>query len=317
MGSLSLVVLVISIITVVYDVHPKFHGLKKPVAIMTATFALYLLALDCFVFLTSPYPLRVKLLDLLFRTVLGGVYKKYKTIWSLQRWWPKFLRFYCNPFTFGETFFKGSRYMVLVQRGGVDLRAFDDVPRFEDNDHRFSVSVRNMEGKWGEELEWMELGEAGAFLQKEGILQQQSKVKAISDIYTQGVRTGVDVSTCCKIVRYYNILGKMICVRSEVFWARRYQYQVEITELSKTKILYRIQGVCADYNCLFGIFCAWSWFETQPDCGVVDLRLGGLKNGVRYIHTVNLDTMHRSIECGEYVLKFVHHENHGFCVAGG
>lgn len=41
---------------------------------------------------------------------------------------------------------------------------FDDVCWFEDNDYRFSVLVRNMEGKWGEELEWMELVEEGVFL---------------------------------------------------------------------------------------------------------------------------------------------------------
>ena len=317
MGSLSLVCLVLSILTILYDVHPKLHDLKKPVAIVTAASSIYLLALDCIIFLRNPYPLRVKIIDLIFRNVLGSVYKRYKCIWCLQTWWPSFLRLYCNPFTFGETFFKGSRYMVLVQRGGLDFRTFDDVPRFEDNDHRFSVSVRNMEGRWGEELEWVELVEEGAFLQEEGVLQQQSEVKAISDIYTRGVRTGHDVSTCCKIVRHYNLLGKVICVRSEIFWGISYRYHVEITELSKTKVLYTIQGECVDHNCLFRIFCAWSWFETEPDCGVVDLRSGGLKNGVRYIHIVDLDTMHRSLECGDYILRFVHHENHGFCVAGG
>ncbi|KAG0554951.1 hypothetical protein KC19_12G132500 [Ceratodon purpureus] len=274
MGSLSLVCLVLSILTILYDVHPKLHDLKKPVAVITASFAIYLLALDCIIFVRNPYPLRIKIIDLLFRNVLGSVYKNYKSIWCLQKWWPSFLRLYCNPFTFSETFFEGSRYMVLVQRGGLDFRTFDDISRFEDNDHRFSVSVRNMEGRWGDQQEWMELVEEGAFLQEEGILQQQSTVKAIADIYTRGVRTGYDV-------------------------------------------LYRIQGECADYNCLFRIFCAWSWFETEPDCGVVDIRLGGLKNGVRYIHTVDLDTMHRSLECGDYILRFVHHENHGFCVGGG
>lgn len=317
MGNLSVVLLVLSILTLLYDVIHKLHALKKPLAIVAALCSIYLLGLDIFVFLKNPYPIRVKLIDLLLRTILGGVYKKYKTIWSFQKWWPSCLGLYCNPFTFGETYFKGSRYMVLVQRDGLDFRTFDDVRRFEDNDHRFSVSVRNMEGKWGEELEWMELVEEGAFLQEEGIFQQHSKVKAIADIYTKGVRTpGYDVSNCCKIVRHYNVLGKMIAVRADVYWGISCTYQVEITELSKTKILYRIQGECADYNCLFRIFCAWSWFETQPECGVVDLGVGGLKNGVRYIHTNNLDTMHRLIECGDYILKFVHHENHGSCVAG-
>jgi len=312
MGNLSVVVLVLSILTLFYDAIPKLHELKKPLAILTAVSSIYLLGLDMFVFLKNPYPISVKLIDLVLRNLLGGIYKKYKTIWSLQKWWPSF---YCNPFTFGETYFKRSRYMVLVRKNGLDLRAFDDVRRFEDNDHRFSVSVRNMEGRWGDELEWMELVEEGAFLQKESVVQQRSKVKSISDIYTKGVKTGYDVSRCCKLVRHYNILGKMVAVRANIHWGIECTYQTEITELSKTRILYRIQGKCADYNCLFRIFCAWSWFETEPECGVIDLGVGGLKNGVRYIHTVNLDTMHRSIECGDYVLKFVHHEYHGFCVA--
>lgn len=41
----------------------------------------------------------------------------------------------------------------------------------------------------------------------------------IVDIYIKGVWIlGYDVFNCCKIVWYYNVLGKMIVVRVDVYW---------------------------------------------------------------------------------------------------
>lgn len=82
MGNLFVVFFVLLILIFFYDVIYKFYVLKKFLVIVVVFCLIYFLGLDIFVFLKNLYLIRVKLIDFLLRIILGGVYKKYKIIWS-------------------------------------------------------------------------------------------------------------------------------------------------------------------------------------------------------------------------------------------
>lgn len=298
--ALSFILLIYSILSIT-DNFVSNRKWKVPLYVVAAIFSLYYVAIDIYLFIKNPYSMRSKLLDLFLRSILGEIYESNKVEWSLNG-----LNVFCNQFNPCETYRKDSFYFGIsqvVRNSPVDLRNFgsevvkmfnviEDTDLNHKNRHfKYFISVRKT-AEWLSEVDWVEIIDFEEFL----------KVKNENSVF--------DDLHFCKHCKIYDIEAVVLLS----FKGSSISYSVTLKKGSKTINVFT--GSCIDERSAFCLLCSFSVLEKYPDCGIIDMAVGGIRKGHKYLHCYKVKDFIDLICKEGFKLFLCIHERGGFVVAG-
>jgi hypothetical protein len=308
MGKLAVSIFAVSILSILNEVVRFTTEVRVLLYIIGFLISTWFVFLDIYLFLVKPGEIGQKLIELFMVSAMGDLYERYKTDWSL-----KGLKIFCNPFTSETKYFDGYHYMVAVEK--------ELINRTHDGDRKVCFDKRKfIQDKWKMFHFKMDRADEETDYHFKFFLNENKKT-FYRYCTVESKSVFIEVRPKEELFEeYYDSCKGIDHEGIELDYNDEREggsFRVEISNSGTDQILKVISGKCLKVRNIQGIFNIWGWYSKHPECGVIDMRRGGVHKGVKYLHAYNLESLHRGVSKDKLFLGRYQHEDHGFHVGFG